>query len=397
MPPGGKEYGEVPELVRSRRISPPLSRGAVRALFLIYMTVSIVPALDAHELGTIQVSASFQQGGTWRVDVAIDEEHIPKLPATRPAGATRYGRIAGLTPEIAARLGIFLAALTDRSTLAFDGRPAAPEKVAVDRPPPPADDPFAPPPKVTLHLSGDIPPGARAAAFSTTIPVGTFPLAYSNEGDAAPYRRWQKEGEAGTAFPLSPRVVPPPRFQVALRYLGLGFRHVLPRGSELILFVLGIFLLSLRVRPLLAQVAAFALASTLGLALAAWSGFALAPRIVGPALALAIVYLGVGNLLSREVRPLRIGLVFAFGLLHGLAFAAALRELGPPRAVLATALLGFDLGALAGALAVLAAAFLFVGAPYRDRPWYRDRVVIPASLALATLGLYWSVERIFLP
>jgi hypothetical protein len=330
------------------------------------------------------------------VDLAIDEEHVPKLPATRPAGATRHGRIAGLTPEIAARLGPFLGALADRSALAFDGRPAAPETLSVDRPPPPADDPFAPPPKVTLHLTGEIPPGARTAAFATAVPVGNYPLAFWNEGDAMPTRRWQTSGEPGKPFPLSPRVVPPPRIAVALRYLGLGFRHVLPRGSELTLFVLGICLWSLRVRPLLAQVASFAVASTLGLTLTAWSGFALSPRIVGPALAFSIVYLAVENLRTRDLQPSRIALVFAFGLLHGLALAVAFRAMGPPRAAFSTALAGFDLGFLAGQLAVLAAAVLLVGLPYGGRPWYRDRVVIPASLAMAILGLYWSAERLCL-
>ncbi|HEV7517303.1 MAG TPA: hypothetical protein VGR07_13455, partial [Thermoanaerobaculia bacterium] len=176
-------------------------------LFLLSLSIALagVHPARAHELGTIQVSASFREGGTWQVDVAIDEEHIPKVPATRPAGATRYGRIAGLTPELAARLGTFLGALADRSTLAFDGRPAVPETLSADLPPPPADDPFAPPPKLTLHLTGATPPGARAATFATAIPVGSYPVAFRNEGDAMPTRRWQKAGEAGAAFPLSPR------------------------------------------------------------------------------------------------------------------------------------------------------------------------------------------------
>ncbi|HEV7515536.1 MAG TPA: HupE/UreJ family protein, partial [Thermoanaerobaculia bacterium] len=191
--------------------------------------------------------------------------------------------------------------------------------------------------------------------------------------------------------------VPPPRIQVMLRYLGLGFRHVVPRGSEQILFALGIFLLSLSVKPLLAQVTAFTAASTLACAAAVYGRVALPPRVAAPAIALSIVYLAVENLRRRELRASRIALVFACGLLYGLAFAGALRELGAPRAVLSTAVLGFDLGALAGQLAVLGAVFLLVGLPWGDRPWYRDRVVIPASLAMATLGLYWSVERIFLP
>jgi HupE/UreJ protein len=368
--------------------------GWVPLLLLLSLVWTALPA-RAHELGTIQVTATFRQGGTWQVDVAIDEEHIPKLPARRPAGATRFGPIAGLTPELRARLGVFLSALADGSTLAFDGHAARPQALAVNRPAPPADDPFAPPPKVTLHLQGEIPPGSRAAAFQTTVPVGRYPAGFLNEGEAIPSRRWQASGEPGQPFPLSPRVVPPSRLEVLARYLGLGFRRVLPLGAEPILFLLGMGLLSLRLCPFLAQGIAFAAASGLAITASALGGIPLPPRLLGPALALSLLALGVENLLTREPGRLRIALVSAWGLLHGLALSGAFRSAGPPQTLRATALSGFDLGAVAGELAVLAAAFLLLGAPYRDRPWYRQRVVIPASLALATLGLYWSVERIF--
>jgi hypothetical protein len=369
-------------------------------LILIYIALFLLPLPSlAHELGTVQVSATFRQGGSWQVDVAIDEEHIPRLDrlgTTRPAGETRYGPIAGLTPELRARLGVFLSQLADRSTLAFDGRPAAPEKIAVDRPAPPADDPFAPPPKITLHLSGAIPPGARAAAFSTTVPVGRYPLAFLNEGDAEPSRRWQKSGEAGTPFRLSPRVVPPPRGRVVLQYLGEGFRQILPLGTEPLLFLCGIFLLGRRTKPVIALGTAFTAACLLASAAAVYGGVSLPPRLAAPALALSLLGVAVEGLLPAERRLFRIALVLAGGLLYGLGFGAALRQLAPPRPVLTAAFLGFDLGIATGLLTVLAAALLLVGRPLRDQLWYRHRVVIPAALALATLGLYWSVERIFL-
>jgi hydrogenase/urease accessory protein HupE len=384
-------------------------RGALRCaailrtlLFAFLLPLALTPPSYAHELGTIQAYVTFQPGGTWKVDISIDEEHIPPLPATRPAGETRYGPISGLTPEWRARLGIFLSALADRSTLAFDGRPAVPEAISIDRPASPADDPFAPLPKITLHLKGAIPPGAKTATFSTTLPIGSYPLALTNEGDAMPSRRWPQGGpaaETGDPFPLSPRVVPPPLGRVALRYLGLGFQRILPQGTEQILFALGIFLWSRRRKLLFAQIAAF----TAGLALASAVAFqgSLQPplRLVEPAIALSILYLALANLLPRRLQPppaLHVALVALCGLPHGLAFAKTLRDLSPPRSVLATAVLSIDLGALSGLLAVLATAFLLIGSRWNDRSWYRHRVVVPASLALATIGLYWSIERIFL-
>jgi hypothetical protein len=371
--------------------------------FLFFLLFALTQPAIAHELGTIQAYVTFLPGGTWKVDITIDEEHIPPLPTTRPAGETRYGPLSGLTPEWRARLGTFFSALTDRSTLAFDGRPAVPEELSVDRPASPADDPFAPLPKITLHLKGAIPPGAKTATFSTTLPIGSYPLSLTNEGDAMPSRRWPQGGpkaETGDPFPLSPRVVPPPLGRVALRYLGLGFRRILPQGTEQILFALGIFLWSRRKKSLLTQVAAFTAGFAASSAAAFHSSLLSSSRLIEPALALSILYLALANLLPRRRQPLpslHLVLVALCGLPHGLEFAKTLRDLSPPRSVLATAVSSFDLGALCGLLAVLAAAFLLVGSRWSDRSWYRYRVVVPASLALATIGLYWSIERIFLP
>ena len=52
------------------------------------------------------------------------------------------------------------------------------------------------------------------------------------------------------------------------------------------------------------------------------------------------------------------------------------------------------LAVIVEAFAVIAAVALAVGW-WRDRPWYRPRVVVPASLAIAAVGLYWTVTRLW--
>jgi HupE/UreJ protein len=371
----------------------------MRVVALLALLLAPLPA-RAHELGTIQVAATFRQGGTWQVDVAIDEEHIPRLPpraTTRPAGETRFGPIAGLTPELRSRLGVFLSVLVDRSALSFDGRPVTPERLSVDLPPPPADDPFAPRPKVTLHLQGATPPGARTVSFATAVPLGNYPAAFWNEGATEPSRSWQKGGEAGRPFPLSARVIPPPRLLALRHYLAQGFRRVLPQGAETLLFLLGLSLAGRRGQPRGGQVAAFTLACVLALAAALSTRVALPIRLLDPALALSILYVALANLLTREARAYQAVLVSVCGLLHGLALAGALRSPAPPPALRGTAVLGFTLGVAAAELSVIAACLLLIGLPYRGQPWYRHRVVVPASLALATLGLYWSIGRVLQP
>lgn len=373
----------------------------------------------AHELGTIQVEASFRRDATWEVAVAIDETHLtgagasgasassaaPGSPATSPA-PTSAGNpasvspggtppIEGLTPDLAVRLGPFVRSLAAGASPAFDGRPARPARISIAEPAP-SDDPFAPTPRPTLHLSGPIPPGARAFTWSQALPVGSYPLALLNDGDAAPSRQWLKDTGASAPFLLAAHVVPPDRGVIIRQYLALGFTHILPLGLDHILFVLGLFLLSARWKPLLAQISAFTAAHTLTLALTVYGVVSLPARVVEPLIALSIVYVAVENVLAPALKPWRVALVFGFGLLHGMGFAGVLRELGLPRSEFLTGVLSFNAGVEAGQLTVVALAFLALRLPWGAAPWYRRRIAVPASLAIAATGLWWSIERIFL-
>jgi hypothetical protein len=174
-------------------------------------------------------------------------------------------------------------------------------------------------------------------------------------------------------------------------YLLLGFTHIVPFGADHILFVLGMFLLTSRLRAVLTQVTAFTVAHSITLALSIYGVISLPARIVEPLIALSIVFIAVENLAVREVRPHRIALVFAFGLLHGLGFAGVLRELGGD---FVTALVAFNFGVELGQLAVIAAAWLLVMSWSRKQPWYRRRVLVPASLAIALMGAVWLAQRV---
>jgi hypothetical protein len=172
-----------------------------------------------------------------------------------------------------------------------------------------------------------------------------------------------------------------------------------------VLFVLGLFFFGLGLRPLLLQVTAFTLAHTVTLALASLGHVALPATVVEPLIALSIAWVAIENValgnraienaVLKEGRRLRwrMGLVFAFGLLHGLGFASVLGNLGLPRNALLPALLAFNVGVELGQLAVLSSAFLLIGWA-RKRPWYRPWITIPASMLIAATGLYWFVERL---
>ena len=86
-------------------------------------------------------------------------------------------------------------------------------------------------------------------------------------------------------------------------------------------------------------------------------------------------------------------MVFAFGLIHGLGFASALGDLGLPQGSLVSGLVGFNVGVECAQLAVISAAFLAV-VWLRDPVRYRRWVVIPGSLAIAAVSVWWTISRI---
>jgi len=361
----------------------------LRPLLLAALLILPGAAARAHELGKIQIYATFLKDGTYRIDIPVDPAHLWPGDKGSAEGGTRYGAIAGLTPEVDRQFGKFLRDLANGATISFDGAAVQP-RLAIH--PPAADDP---PGRTTLRLAGPIPAGARTFTFREEVPLGTFPLILLIEGEESSVWQWLDAGATSPPFSLARAAVPPTRSEVVRQYLTLGFTHIVPGGPDHILFVLGIFLLSRRLKPILQQVTAFTVAHTLTLALSIYGIVRLPPAIVEPLIALSIVFVAVENILTPELRPSRIALVFCFGLLHGLGFAGVLSELGLPRSEFLTALLSFNIGVEGGQLTVIAIAFLLVGLPFRKQSWYRQRVVVPASCLIAAVGLYWSVERVF--
>src|SRR5205814_4619732 len=156
--------------------------------------------------------------------------------------------------------------------------------------------------------------------WSNDLKLGSYLLTLRTEGDENTERVWREGGDQGRPFVLKAAVVPPTRGQVAKQYLALGYTHILPKGLDHILFVLGIFLLSTRVKPVLVQVTAFTVAHTITLALTMYGVVSLRSSVVEPLIAASIVYVAVENVLRPQLSPWRVALVFAFGLLHGMGF-----------------------------------------------------------------------------
>jgi len=237
--------------------------------------------------------------------------------------------------------------------------------------------------------------GGAASADALMLRDGRImsDLKMKREGDLGYRTLYLTSGTGTDTLPLEGLVPIRSSFQVVWDYVGIGFIHIVPKGLDHILFVLGLFLLSTRMRPLLVQVTTFTVAHSITLALSLYGVVELSPSIVEPLIALSIAYVAIENIFMRSLSPWRPFVVFGFGLLHGLGFAGVLTDLGLPQGEFVEALIGFNLGVEVGQLAVILAAFLAVGLWGMSEKVYRRSIVIPASLVIAVVGLYWTLDR----
>jgi hydrogenase/urease accessory protein HupE len=178
------------------------------------------------------------------------------------------------------------------------------------------------------------------------------------------------------------------------RYLHLGFRHIFPTGADHMLFVIGLFFLGISWRKLLTQTTVFTIAHTTTLALSALGIFSLPAWFVEPAIAGSIAFVAIENIVRPRLTSSRLVIVFMFGLIHGLGFAGSLAEVGLPKREFWVALLSFNFGVDFGQLFILAVCFLVFGW-FRDRTWFRPRLVVPVCSLVALIGLIWAAQRIF--
>jgi hypothetical protein len=187
---------------------------------------------------------------------------------------------------------------------------------------------------------------------------------------------------------------------VATAYLKLGVEHILT-GIDHLLFVFGLLLLVRRPKPLLGTITAFTVAHSLTLAATALGWIQVRSSVVEALVALSIVILAVElvrHAFGRAGITTRYPwlIAFAFGLLHGCAFAGALAEVGLPSSSIPLALFLFNVGVEVGQLLFIAAASLaLLGLKklLRDPPTW-TRLIAP--YAIGSFASYWFIERFLL-
>lgn len=198
-------------------------------------------------------------------------------------------------------------------------------------------------------------------------------------------------GEAGfvTLSPGESMEMEAPEFQSPLVE---GFRHVIPLGLDHVLFILALFLLERRFRPLLAQSLTFTLAHTFTLGLTASGIIRPSDHIIEPLIALSIAALAIENLFVKEFRPWRYATVFAFGLLHGMGFGNVLAPILLAGDGFLSRLIATNIGVELAQVTILLAAWVLT-LKWHDSEAY-PKVRMTANLAIAATALFWLVERV---
>ncbi len=195
---------------------------------------------------------------------------------------------------------------------------------------------------------------------------------------------------------------------VARTYVVLGVEHIL-LGVDHLLFVLGLLFLVGNWRQLVGTVTAFTVAHSLTLAAATLDLVHVPQAPVEATIALSVMFLAAEILHTAQGRA---GLAarapwlvaFVFGLLHGLGFSGALREIGLPQRDIPMALLAFNLGVEAGQLAFIALVVAALSAVTRlvgrrgaasHGPWLSEAMIrTPVAYAIGSIAAFWTVQRV---
>jgi hypothetical protein len=182
---------------------------------------------------------------------------------------------------------------------------------------------------------------------------------------------------------------------VVRTFVPAGIHHILI-GPDHILFLVGLLLLGGGWWSLVRIVTAFTIGHSVTLSLAALGILTPPARIIDPAIALSIVFVGADNLLvgesGRDVRP---WIALAFGFVHGFGFANVLRQFGLPREALGWSLFSFNLGVEIGQLLIVSVIAGVLAAVRRRNQAIGHRVAYAGSILVIVAGAYWFVERVF--
>ena len=391
------------------------------ALFTQFLTITCLLSLflvsfflpstsQAHEIRPAIVDFTFDKNGIYQLTIQQNLEALLAEIGTahddteESKNAKKYNELRNLNPtDLNAEFEKFSPKFLQNMQLMFDNKAQTLQILDVDIPEV-GDNELAR--DSVINIAGIIPEDIKNMSWKWNKDYGSAVLRVGSENDPELFSAYLVNGDASDQVPVSVDwydaetaqkvggcALKQSKWDTFINYIKVGFVHIIPKGLDHILFVVGLFLLSAHLRPLLIQITTFTLAHTVTLALGIYGVVNVSASIVEPLIAASIVYVCIENIYSAKLSRWRPFVIFGFGLLHGLGFASVLGEIGLGAGSFVTGLIAFNIGVELGQLSVIALCFLLVGFWFKDKPWYRIVITIPASIVIALIAIYWVLER----
>ncbi len=277
--------------------------------------------------------------------------------------------------------------LRDRLSLTGDGRTLAPRRWSVPQPLPE---------RQSLLVRAEYETGGSPGAVAVTADLFPYDPEHQSflnfyEGDSLMSQAILGRGHTSVDYFLGTRQGV---FAVIQKFVPEGVHHILI-GPDHILFLVGLLLMGGTLRQLALVVTAFTLAHSVTLSLAALNLLNPPARLIEPAIALSIVYVGADNLLVRNGRDVRGWIAFGFGFIHGFGFANVLREMDLPARALGWSLFSFNVGVEIGQLLVVMIVTTALAALRARSEAAGHYLAVAGSIGVMAAGAFWFIQRVF--
>jgi len=399
---------QIRQLANKTKVKTHLMINILMSLLILSLFLSF--NAKAHEIRPAIVDFIFDKNGLYQLTIQHNIEALLAEIGTahddteESENANKYDELRKFSPEdLATEFEKFSPEFLNKMQLKFDGK-VEPLQILDVHIPAIGDVELSR--DSLINIAGIVPEGINNMSWKWYTAYGNAVLRVSSEEDPELFSGYLVDGDESEQVPISVAcydvenaekvggcALKQTKWDTFKNYIKVGFVHIIPKGLDHILFVVGLFLLSAQLRPLLIQVTTFTLAHSVTLALGIFGIVNVSASIVEPLIAASIVYVCIENIYSEKLSRWRPFIIFAFGLLHGLGFASVLGDIGLSSGSFITGLIAFNIGVELGQLAVIAACFLLVGFWFRDKPWYRKVITIPASVIIALIAIYWVLER----
>ncbi len=353
------------------------SRFAVRASLIILLLAAASPAL-AHPAPFSYLDIHLRSQSIAGTLVLHDFDVAHELALDTPDALLDDAALQRRAPDITRLVGERLTFIVDGTVrpLVFTGMRPLPDRSAIE---------------ISWQASTTAPPGrlaVRTALFPYDPNHQTFVNIYEDDRLARQYIL--NDPRPGLDYYAGNRQG---AFAVFRAFTASGIHHI-AIGPDHILFIIGLLLLGGSVLRLLGIVSAFTVGHSITLSLAALGLVTPPARVIEPAIALSIVYVGADNLLAAGGRDARPWIALFFGLVHGFGFASVLREIGLPPRALGISLFSFNLGVEIGQAVIVVIIASLLALVRTRSPRLARQLATAGSVIVILAGSYWFIQRI---